>query len=267
MDYKFTESSMQNIANIANNYGVTIETAMELAHALRQTNGTMAQFYLPELGGGGQWMQGGMTMVGDMFNNQLRALVDGICIAISNAVIQGALQYQPLAQVKNQDGSLSPSGHWWGNLGYPNSSGSQNGTSYAIFNQIHRLAIQENGKVTIFDTLDHQIGGVGQQQGGNYDVNFSSQYGTIDLNTLPVVSGNQENLNHNNNNNVRIDESSTDTAPSNPQPPRFKAPNILTAEEERDVFSKLEKLADLRNKDILTDEEYKAKKAELLKRL
>ena len=63
----------------------------------------------------------------------------------------------------------------------------------AIFSNIGRLAIQENGKVTVFDTLDHQIGGTGQQQGGNYSVSFTSQYGTVDLNTLPIVLGGNNN--------------------------------------------------------------------------
>ena len=38
------------------------------------------------------------------------------------------------------------------------------------------------------DTLDHRIGGVSQQQGNNSSVTFSSQHGTVDLATLPVVS-------------------------------------------------------------------------------
>ena len=37
-----------------------------------------------ELGGGGQWMRGGMTMVGDMFNNSLKAAVDNLCTELSN---------------------------------------------------------------------------------------------------------------------------------------------------------------------------------------
>ena len=39
----------------------------------------MAQFGHPELGGTGQWMRGGMTMVGDMFNASLQARVAALC--------------------------------------------------------------------------------------------------------------------------------------------------------------------------------------------
>jgi hypothetical protein len=55
---------------------------------LTDGNGTMAQFNHWELGGGGQWMQGGMTMVGDMFNNSLKAKVDGLCFELSNLLAQ-----------------------------------------------------------------------------------------------------------------------------------------------------------------------------------
>ncbi len=44
----------------------------------------MAQFYHPDLGGGGQWMRGGMTMVGDMFNGGLQVTVAGLCSELSS---------------------------------------------------------------------------------------------------------------------------------------------------------------------------------------
>lgn len=62
---------------------------------------------------------------------------------------------------------------------------------YAWFSQARRLAIESNGQVIIYDTLDHNIGGVSQQQSvgnGGYSVTFSSQYGYVDLSRLPVVS-------------------------------------------------------------------------------
>ena len=50
-------------------------------------------------------------------------------------------------------------------LGNPSSSGSQNNIRYGYFPQTRRLAIDYNGSVTIYDTLDHNIGGVSQQIG------------------------------------------------------------------------------------------------------
>ncbi|MHA7941525.1 SHOCT domain-containing protein [Formosa sp. 3Alg 14/1] len=272
MNAIFTDASFQNMVNVANRYGISSNAVTDLTHALMLSNGTMAQFNIPELGGGGQWMQGGMTMVGDMFNNNLKALVDGICMDLSNLINQGAIQYKPLPKMQNQNGFQSNSGNWWGDLGSPNSTGSQNGMSYAIFSNIHRLAIQQNGTVTVFDTLDHNIGGVGQQQGGNYSVTFTSQYGTVNLDSLPIVSGNGHAQNkpqevHNNNNN----NNSIQSQPQFVQEPMA----VETSQEvtntqqglEEDIFGKIEKLAGLKSKGILTENEFEAKKAELLSRL
>ncbi|MDO7137653.1 SHOCT domain-containing protein [Algibacter lectus] len=267
MNSIFTDASFQNMTNVANRYGVSTNAVTDLTQALMRSNGTMAQFNISELGGGGQWMQGGMTMVGDMFNNQLKSTVDGLCVELSNLINQGGIQYKPLPKVENQNGFQSGSGNWWGNLGFPNSTGSQNGTSYAIFSNIGRLAIQQNGKVTVFDTLDNQIGGVGQQQGGNYSVTFTSQYGTVDLSTLPIVSGedNRPKPAPVNNNIIQNEPEPifVEQAPVNANNNSYNNNSAL----EEDIFMKIEKLADLKKKDILSVEEFENKKAELLSRL
>jgi hypothetical protein len=56
---------------------------MSMLESVIRGNGSMAQFNHPEFGGSGQWMQGGMTMVSDMFNNYLRGRVDGLCSELS----------------------------------------------------------------------------------------------------------------------------------------------------------------------------------------
>ena len=43
-----------------------------LLRAVLDAAACMAQFSHPELGGMGQWSQGGMIMIGDMFNNGLK---------------------------------------------------------------------------------------------------------------------------------------------------------------------------------------------------
>jgi hypothetical protein len=48
--------------------------------------------------------------------------------------------------------------------------------------------VSTGGSVWVYDTQDHQIGGFSQQQGGGSSITFSSQFGTVDLATLPVVS-------------------------------------------------------------------------------
>jgi hypothetical protein len=74
---------LQKINDLARRFGVSVDAVMKLLQALVNSNGTMAQFDHPELGGAGQWMPGGMTMVGDMFNHGLKAKVDGLCSELS----------------------------------------------------------------------------------------------------------------------------------------------------------------------------------------
>lgn len=259
MNAIFTDASFQNMVNIANRYGISTNAVTDLTYTLMPSNGTMAQFNIPELGGGGQWMLGGMTMVGDMFNNQLKATVDGLCLELSNLINQGGIQYKPLPKPKNQNGFQS--GNWWGNLGFPNSTGSQNGTSYAIFSNINRLAIQQNGKVIVFDTLNNQIGGIGQQQGGNYSVTFTSQFGTVDLNSLPIVSGGEHIEKPQEANNNVIVEAQTDPIIEE------ATQDITNTDLEEDIFGKIEKLAGLKDKGFITLEEFENKKTDLLSRL
>jgi len=270
MNAIFTDASFQNITNIANKYGVSSNAVTDLTYCLMNSNGTMAQFNIPELGGGGQWMQGGMTMVGDMFNNNLKYLVDGLCVDLSNLIQQGAIQYKPLPKTENGQGGGF---NWWGDLGFPNSTGSQNNTSYAVFNNIHRLAIQENGNVTIFDTLDHNIGGVGQQQSGNYSVSFTSQYGYVDLNSLPIISGGNKIAQPTTIQNNDVPNAVQNNTVETPMEPVVEAPqaienqNVNNAAFEEDIFEKIVKLAGLKDKGILTTEEFENKKTDLLNRL
>src|SRR3982074_3013866 len=76
---RLTDQGLQKINDLAQHYGVSADAVMTLLQALLNSKGTMAQFDHRELGGAGQWMPGGMTMVGDMFNHGLKAKVDGLC--------------------------------------------------------------------------------------------------------------------------------------------------------------------------------------------
>jgi hypothetical protein len=173
-----TGNDRSKVAEIARRHGVSENTAMALLDAIRQGGGTMARFDLPELGGSGQWMQGGMVMVGNMFDNDLKARVAALCADLAG-LGDGA------------SGSRSAgSGNWWPvDLGSPDSAGSQGGVRYAIFNGAHRLVLEKGGAVTVHDTGDHRISGVSQQQGGTAALAFTSQHGTVQVDKLPVVSG------------------------------------------------------------------------------
>ena len=168
-----------NIADIAQRHGFSTDAARAIAEALRRGGGTMAQFNHPELGGMGQWVSGGMIMIGDMFNNNLKARVDALCrdIAASPGPVPAAAE-----QYSGQ------TGNWWPNgLGNPSATGSQNDMRYACFPDSRRLAVMRDGRVRVYDTGDHRIGGFSQQQSGTQDLSFSSQYGTVRLADLTEV--------------------------------------------------------------------------------
>lgn len=77
---------------------------------------------------------------------------------------------------------------WWPEaLGQPSTSGSQNGLRYAFFGERRRLLVERKGTLTTYDTGDHRIGGVSQQDSGTQSVAFTSQNGTVDLSELRQV--------------------------------------------------------------------------------
>jgi hypothetical protein len=58
-----------------------------------------------------------------------------------------------------------------------------------VFPQARRLAVQSgNGPVRVYDTRDHAIGGVQQQQGGRPgSLSFTSQHGTFTVESLSLA--------------------------------------------------------------------------------
>lgn len=205
---QLTPEGQHLVAEVAQRHGFSIDAVTTMLFAVRNGNGTMAQFWHPEFGGGGQWMQGGMVMVGDMFNHALKGRVDALCNDLSGVLSRqpGLLQtgsFQSQSQggagYQNQtaggfpgQSSLfvpDPALHWWpAELGSPSATGAQNQVKYAYFAHLRRLAVDTNGECWVYDTQDHQIGGFSQQQGGGSSITFTSQYGTVNLAGLPVVS-------------------------------------------------------------------------------
>lgn len=279
-------AGQQVINDLAQRYGFSPVAVASLLEAVIHGQGRMAQFNHPEFGGSGQWMAGGMIMLSDMFNYALKSQVDGLCGELATLVNNspdlirsGSFQTQSQSdgyaqrqdgynpQAQDETGPIGPvslfiapsggsSGEWWGaDLRWPTSTGAQNDVRYAYFAQARRLAIDLHGQVTIYDTLDHQIGGFSQQQSYGGSLTFSSQYGLVEVSRLPVLSVNN-------------------------QPPRSSAPNEATTAPpppisadlplrsgENDIFALIERLAELHAKGIFSAEEFAAKKAELLGRI
>jgi hypothetical protein len=278
------------IADIARRHGLSREAVLSMLFALHLGGGTMAQFSIPELGGSGQWMQGGMTMVGgNMFDNALKARVDALCNELA----------QLLATTSVFPPSMFPSANWWpASLGIPSAAGGQNTVRYAIFPTTRRLAIQINGVTKVFDTGEHHIGGVQQQQqggggaqqqqqsgggvqqqqpGGAYgSVTFTSQFGTFDVSSLPEVGTHRaapetpaaapapQHAAHAPQHQAQHQSPAPQSAPQTQAPaPAF----VASGDDSAAIVAAIESLAGLHERGILSDEEFATKKAELLGRL
>ena len=97
---------------------------------------------------------------------------------------------KPMTPMKPMQPKAPPDDSWWpAGLKNPGSSGAQNGMRYAFFPEQRRLAVEQNGKVTQYDTADHRISGVSQQQaeGAGGSPTFTSQNGDVDLGSLQQV--------------------------------------------------------------------------------
>lgn len=274
-----TPEGQHVVIDLANRHGFSTDAVTHMMFAVLNGNGSMAQFNHSEFAGSGQWMRGGMIMLGDMFNNYLKGRVDNLCSDLADILArQPGLLQSGSFQSQSQGGSHQqhqasggpvgasslfvpdPEDNWWPReLGTPNAIGVQNNVRYAYFANQHRLAVKTGGEVWVYDTLDHQIGGFSQQQGMGGSITFSSQYGTVDLARLPVTSRNGRSV---------VQPTPAPPPVASPQA-GFAATPVSSAPawNSADVIAALEKLGDLKSKGILTDDEFAAKKAELLSRL
>jgi hypothetical protein len=270
---ELTLEGLRIVDELAGRHSVSRDAVLTLLRALVLGNGTQAQFSHPDLGGMGQWSQGGMIMVGDMFNQALKYRVDTLCRELASL-----LRSQPLlnpteasqSQSQGQGGGhtgvslfvpgAGPSSvRWWpSELGTPGSTGAQNNLHYACFPASRRLAIRQGDHVSVYDTGDHRINGFSQQQGGDQSLTFTSQFGLVRVADLPLAAP--------------ISDTSHDPSASNLREPlRSETPvapvKASAPSSTDDILTMIERLSDLRQKNILTEEEFSAKKTELLNRL
>lgn len=272
----------------AERHGVSPEAAAEMLRALAVGHGNQAQFSHPELGGMGQWSRGGMLMIGDMFNNALKARVD----ALANDLAFQLGGVEVLRRAEGTGFGFASGPAWPAEFGSPSSSGAQNDMRYAFFPETRRLAIVRGGEMEVYDSGEHRITGAGQQQGGGQTLSFSTPAGPVSLSDLR-----------------RIDRSEAPSAPSAETPPETSprtppaappeppaaagaAPMAVAMPSEsprpassatssasaapsarpsggghHDIFDALERLADLKARGILTEEEFAEKKRDLLARI
>lgn len=269
-----TEQGQRLVADIAQRYNLSTDAVLHMLIAVNNGNGTQAQFNHPEVGGMGQWSIGGMTMVGDMFNNGLKATVDALCSELSQGL--GSQQvfepYRPAPMSTQSQSQGYGSGtslyvqggygnSWPQELGAPSSTGAQNNLRYAVFPQTRRLAIDFGGRIEVYDTGDHQIGGVGQQQSGDQSLTFTSQYGLVRVADLPRVQMDQGGAGY------QPEPSYVPDPAPVAEMSQMSGAQPAASPNADEILTLIGKLADLKSSGILSDAEFEAKKSELLSRL
>ena len=85
---QLSPAGQQTIDGIAQRYGYSTDAILSMLQSVINGNGSMAQFNHREFAGAGQWMRGGMTMVSDMFNNNLKNSVNNLCSELSQLVAE-----------------------------------------------------------------------------------------------------------------------------------------------------------------------------------
>ncbi|WP_207100506.1 SHOCT domain-containing protein [Paracoccus shandongensis] len=247
---QLTQEGRDRVARIARQHGFSPDAAEAMLAALVRGHGRQAQFDHPEFGGMGQW-SGGMLMVGDMFNTGLKARVADLIQDLS--AMAGSVP-----QVRQDSGEAGSD--WPPELGTPSSSGAQNDMRYAVFPAARRLAVRRGGRTVLYDTGDHQISGVSQQQGGGDALSFTSQHGPVPLDSLTPVGVRDAGPAR-----AEMPEPS-DAAPPAPQDRAAgEAPRPPVPDDS--IPALIEQLHALLSRGILTQAEFDAKKAELLGRL
>lgn len=268
---EFSDQGQQLVSSLASRTGFSPDAVSQLLAALQRGNGTMAQFSHPEFGGDGQWTRGGMLMIGDVFNDALKARVNALVTELASALGASSpapMQTSPPPSQSQSSGAMMgfasapaasifathPQPTWYpADLGTPNSSGAQNTTRYAYFAGKRRLAVDVGGRVSLYDTLEHQINGFGQQQGGAGTLTFTSQHGTVDLSSLPEVRGGGD---------APGEQVGATQAVA---PAKDASGNSSSAQ--ASIIDAIAQLSALKDRGILTEQEFAAKKADLLARI
>lgn len=173
------------IAHVSTRHDVPRQAVAEALKALRRGNGTMAQFSHAAFGGMAQWSKGGMSMVGDMFNQATKARFDAVMADLADGLAAGVDASEGTDRPDNAIPSAAAK--WPPDFGAPASSGSQNDMRYAFFPSSRRLIIDSERGRKIYDTGHHQITGVSQQQSGAQSLRFSSPDGDVSVEALKAV--------------------------------------------------------------------------------
>ncbi len=244
---KLTPEGEKIVETLAAQYKIGADAVRMMLDAVARGGGSMAKFNVPEFGGSGEWMRGAMPMMGDMGASSMKATVDSLCGELSNLMAAQANLFMP-------GGQWPASEAWWPTeLGEPSLTGSRQSARYAYFAQIRRLAVDADGRIEVYDTTGFNIEGLAPQAGEGAPLTFASNRGPVRLGSFPRVHG------------------MTREAPAAPEanaaasgagPAQMPATEVASA-----VLALIEQLGALKEKGLITEEEFADKKAGLLSRL
>ncbi|MES1923996.1 SHOCT domain-containing protein [Salinisphaera sp. T31B1] len=261
-----------HIETLAQRHGFSEDAITRLLAAVAEGQGRMAEFDHPEFGGPAMWMTGGMLMLTDSGNHALKAQVDAACndvaallarepwlraATIAPAARAGQHQYQSQrsgvpAYTGERGVAAAGDRHWPADLGTPSVTGSQNGLHYAWFSQTCRLAVEDEQGLRLFDTGEYRVTGAAQQQSdGQGRFTLTTQYGPLNLAELPQVG---------------VASAGPSGATERPAEPTSEPGDARRSGDEA-IFAAIERLGELKERGLLSIEEFDAKKAELLARL
>jgi len=177
------------VDRLAKRHSVSPAAVQVVMTALRSGGGRMAQFSHADFGGMSQWSPG-MSMVGDMFNTQLKSKLDALCTDIATHLNRSETSSEGERTVADDVSysSMSGSTGWWpSGLGQPGAVGAQNEMRYAVFPETRRLVLDDHGTISLYDTGSHQIFGIAQAQSTDQTLSFTSQNGLVRVADLEKV--------------------------------------------------------------------------------
>jgi hypothetical protein len=176
------------VDRLAKKHSVSPAAVQVVLAALRSGGGRMAQFSHADFGGMSQWSPG-MSMVGDMFNTQLKAKLDALCsdIAAHLDTAESAGGVRPEGDEVSYR-SWTRSEDWWpAGLGRPGRRaersplrGLPRDPSAGDRRSRYRLGIRHR-IASVF--------GVAQAQSADRTLTFTSQDGLVRIADLSKVSG------------------------------------------------------------------------------
>jgi hypothetical protein len=250
---KLTPEGELIVQALAEQYKIGADAVKVMLDAVAKGGGGMAKFNLPEFGGAGEWMRG-MALMGGMGGDPVKATVDSLCNELSALMAAQASLFMPTSQ-------WPASGRWWpAQLGEPSLTGTRASSRYAYFAQIRRLAVDTGGRVEVFDTTGFNISGLAPQGADGDTLTFASNRGPLHLDAFPHDYGMTPEAGP-------APEANAPTPGAAAAAPEAAPAQKPATADAGSILMLIAQLGTLKEKGILTEAEFAAKKAELLSRL